>query len=120
MSQLDLLGGSPKPKPKKQTLRPRALEIWESMKRGYKNKWNYGKNPDKDWLNILSWLSDAELECGYNKLGEFFPEWPPTHWSFRNLCKERKIPQAKLNKQFTKERSKESDQLIKNLKAGLK
>ena len=65
-------------------------------------------------------MSDEELQSGYNKIEDYFPEWPPSHWSFYKLCKGRRTKEAKLNKEFTKVRSEKSTRLIDNLKAGLK
>ena len=122
MSQLDLLGGN-KPKNQKQVLRPSALVMYDDLRRGYRNTWKHGVKPNKDWIRTLNNLSDKELQDGYSKIGDYFPEWPPSHWSFYNLCREKKIKktkEAKLNKEFTKDRSDKSNKLIDSLKAGLK
>jgi hypothetical protein len=89
----------------------------------YGAKWTAGISPNAAWIFDLKNVTDEEILHGFKMDRDDKRDgkgWPPSSKEFCALCKIRKAPQVRLNKQFTKERSKESDQLMRNLKAGFK
>ena len=98
------------------------IKFWALMRMRYGNSWHFGDEPNLSWISDLKTISDNDILKGFRSLKEIieYKDWPPKSIAFYQICKPIEKKEIRQHKWTKYDRTKESNELIKEIKRGLK